>query len=315
MNTRVNVILNGKRDLAKVLENLKPIVQSDDRILLYTKSEVGEVKKCFADVIGIAEDDFNEQCSYVKFNQYKKENYTDDKCKRISVMKMPNLLFDSISAALNSVLDFCDDVEIARFVHFFYDDVKLVDEKRYSPSKYEWYMDEFSEPFIIDAKLNKANFAFKKLSPRFIFLSSKIESPVSFYQFDGKDHFIIDRVNNHLRFDEGVKRLYMIEYIIRAHEAKIVKHFTFYPDPTLEMYFKRDESMPQMTATNELMEEYRHDDDYIRNTLKKFVTPESSVDPIISEMGGVIKAKSGGAETVAKVNDTVTVTEVVDDSK
>jgi len=289
MENRVYVILNGKRDLSKVAENLKQLFNDGNTVLLYTKSELSEVKSVFEEKLEISQESFDAVATYVKFNEYNADDFKDGKSKKIVVVKMPQSLFKSIPHALNSIIKFATSTGIGRFVHFFYDDLKIPTGKTYDPSAYEWYMDMFNEPFVLDAKLNRANFSFKKLSPRFIFVSKELKSPVSFYQFEGKDHFIIDVEHFSSNFDEKLKRLYMIEYIIRAHSEGFVKHMTFYPDPVLEETVVRDTEIPSAVATEDIMKEYQSDDVYIRETLKLSIKAESSVDPIINYMTGIIR--------------------------
>lgn len=311
METRIYAVLNGKRDLSKVASNLKQLFTDGNKVLLYTKSELSEVKDVFEKVLGIEQQKFDESASYVKFNKYNADDFKDGKSKRIVVVRMPQSLFKSIPHALNSMIGFIKSTGIARFAHFFYDDLKIPSGVVYDPSAYEWYMDMFSEPFILDEKMNQANYSFKKLSPRFVFVSRELKSPVSFYQFEGKDHFVMDIENFSSNFNEKLKRLYMIEYIIRAHSEGFVKHMTFYPDPVIENTVVRDDGIPSAIATDEIMKEYSADDSYIRDTLKLAIKAESSVDPIIDYMTGVLSRIEDTNEGEAEQKTDAVVPEVV----
>lgn len=306
MKQRVNVILNGKRELSTVIKNLKPLFESDDTLLLYTKSEKEALKSALNESGIVKSEDFDSNVSYDKFNEYKADDFKDGS-KRIIAIRIPQSLFKSIPHALNDILKFVDTTGIARFVHVFYDDLKITNTKEYGPDKYEWYMDEFDEPLIVDPKMNRANFSFAKLSPRFIYMTRILPSPVSFYQFEGRDHFIIDRSKCNIMFDEKMKRLYMIEYIIRAHANGFVKHLTFYPDPVIGQYIERDAELPITVGSNELMKEYQNDDKYIRETLKLSIAPESSVDPIIDYMTEIIKQRGSTSDNVPKDESNVEV--------
>ena len=301
MKNRIYAILNGRQELSTVVRNLKQLFTDDCGVLLYTKSPLSEVQSVFESEGIVGEGQFGDMVSYTKFNEYKAEDFRDGKAAKYTVIRMPQSLFKTVPHALNHMMEFATSTGIARFVHFFFDDLKVADGKTYRPDGYEWYMDMFDEPFILDAKLNRANYAFNKLSPRFIFASKLLKSPVSFYQFEGRDHFIIDVTKFSARFDEHIKRLYMVEYVARAHANGIVKHPTFYPDPVLEATVVRDPALAQTPSTEEVMKEFHADDQYIRGTLKVALRAETSIDPIIDYMSAVIERKGvdGSAGTAA----------------
>ena len=95
---------------------------------------------------------------------------------------MPNALYHTISTAYNDGLRFVDNTGITRIVHVFADDCRIISDS-YDPSMYERFMTDFSVPFVMDSKLNQANYAFKKYSPRFVFMARGIlPSPVSLVQ-------------------------------------------------------------------------------------------------------------------------------------
>jgi len=288
MKNRVNVIINGKRDINKVADNLKNIINSDDCTIIYTFVSEKEIKNVLSNITNKTESEISDMMTYSKFNEYKKSEFCNDFSKKFIIFKMPNLLFKKIPNAFNAALKFVDETEIARFVHFFCDDVKEINFEKYDPSLYEWYMTKFDCPFISDPKTNTGNFAFKKLAPRFVLVSQKLKHPISFYQFEGKEHFIIDRSLLKENFDEHLNRMYMTEYIIRLNKKGIIKHMTFYPDPFLETLFTRDCSMEYTLLTDDVKKQFESDDKYISDTLKVSIIPESSVDPIIEEHGRVI---------------------------
>ncbi len=288
MFDRINVVVNGKRDLVKVVANLKKIFESGDRVLLYTFSGEGVVKKVLAESLGVDESFVSENMTYAKFNAYGKLGITKKTAKRFTVFAMPNNLFRKIPCAFNAALKFVDDTDVARFVHFFCDDLKFKAPDKYDPSRYEWYMNTFNCPFLADPKTNKLNFSFKKLSPRFIIVSKKLKVPLSFYHFEGKDHFVFDRERLKENFDEKIDRLYMTEFLLRLVRIGISNHTTFYPDPFLETLLERDGDLSRTQGTDEIRKQLQDDDKYIFETLKYEIVPESAVDPIIEEHGRVI---------------------------
>ena len=299
---RINVIVNGRQELGSVLSNLSPLVRGCDKVLLMTKSGSDEIKTELAKVLektlglenGTVED-------HVKFVEFNKRGYTNIDISKsesgkenptIFCLKMPNSLYHTIPTALNDALRFVDDTSIARFIHFFTDDCKIISDS-YHPEPYERFMDEFKEPFAMDSKTNQGNFAFKKYSPRFVFMSREhLEYPISFVQFEAKEHFIIDRDSMKYDFDEKVKRLYMTELLFRLHKAGIVKHPSFYPDPVLEQWVERDPNLPHSTDIAAIEAEYGEDDKYLRNELHVSMTVENAVDPIVKEMVAVIENRS-----------------------
>ena len=290
MDGRISVVVNGKRDLSKVVSNLKKLFESDGKVLLYTFSGEAKVREVLSSALGKDECDIAANMTFAKFNAYAKLNITADTAKKFTVLAMPNSLFRKIPCAFNAALKFVDDTKVARFVHFFCDDLKFNDAEKYEPSRYEWYMDKFGCPFLCDPKTTKSNYAFKKLSPRFVLVSKRLPFPISFYHFEGNEHFVIDRDAMKENFDEKISRLYMTEFIMRLHAKGFVKHMTFYPDPFLETILLRDDGMPHAAITDEVRKQLADDDRYISVTLDEHVVPESAVDPIIKEHGSVIDA-------------------------
>ena len=290
MNNRIHVIINGKRDFSQVAKNLKAILSSDDMILIYTFESYEKVLKILSEVLEKDEGYFEENSVYAKFNAYKRLNISIDTIKKFTIFAMPNNLFHKIPNAYNAALDFVNDTNVAKYVHIYADDVKCVNEDKLDFAKYEWYMETFDCPFITDPKVNANNYAFKKVSPRFVLVSQKLKTPLSFYQFEGKDHFIVDIDRFTERFDEHIYRLYMYEMVIRLCNKGIFKHMTFYPDPVIDVVFKRDDTIPYTVITDEIRKEFASDENYITNTLHEQLIPESSVDPIVAEHGKIIDA-------------------------
>ena len=290
-STRINFILNGRRELSEVIDNLKPLFLSTEPILLITKSNFGEAQKLFSEKLGYDDKWFSDNVYFEKFNIVDYDYIKANPVKRIYLIKAPNSLYHTISTAYNDGFKFVDKTGIARFIHVFADDCKIVS-NNYNPSTYEWFMDNFSVPFIMDSKQNRGNYAFRKYSPRFVFMSRKnLPYPVSFVQHESKDHFIIDRDNMKLDFDEKVKRLYVPELVIRLYKNGLIKHMSFYPDPVLEQWVDICPSQLSETAAKTMMVEYSEDENYIKNVLKESLSIENAVDPIIREMTEVIDKK------------------------
>lgn len=291
---RLYAIINGRQDIYNVLSNFAPLIRGGSgRMLFLTKSEPSEFRRAFAETMKM------EECavdSMVEFIQFNKNGYTAELLnadKTLYCIKMPNNLYHTIPTALNDVFRFVDGTGCARFIHFFTDDCKIVTNS-FDPSVYECFMDIFNEPFVMDSKTNKANFAFKKYSPRFVFMSrNNLSQPVSFAQFEAKEHFIVDRERMTFKFDDKVKRLYITELIFRLHKAGLVRHPSFYPDPVLEQWVERDETLPHTVDAKTLEKEYAEDDRYLRNELKVSLSVENAVDPLIKEMSDAIKGAIG----------------------
>lgn len=288
MNNRINVVVNGRQDLPKVIENLRPLFDSEDKMLLYTFNTKGKVCKAFKSVLGKDDKYLNENMTYMKYDAYSGDIGDASKMHKFTVFAMPKNLLDTIPCSFNAALSFVDTLKAARFVHFFCDDLKFVNAEKYDPSRYEWYMTTFNCPFITDPKTNTDNFAFKKASPRFVLVSRRLQHPISFYQFEGKEHFIFDRDVLKENFDAHLYRMYMSEFVIRLCNKGILKHMTFYPDPFLELLLQRDTEMEYTPITDLTRKQLASDDKYISETLHEHVIPESSVDPIVEEHGSVI---------------------------
>lgn len=289
--TRINFVLNGKRELSSVVDNLRKLFESEDPMLLISKSGLDEAKSVFSDKLGKDSKWFDENVYHAKFNEVDYDEIKSLPTKKVYLIKTPNSLYHTISTAYNDGLKFVDETGIARFVHVFADDCKIVS-SNYNPSAYEWFMSNFSVPFVMDSKLNQGNYAFKKYSPRFVFMSREyLPQPVSFVQYEAKDHFIVDRDNMKFNFDEKVKRLYVPELVIRLKKEGLVKHTSFYPDPVLELWVKRDEKLGTSTNVNTFIKEYSEDERYIKDVLKSSIAIENAVDPLIKEMVDVIKEK------------------------
>lgn len=289
--TRINFVLNGKRELSSVVDNLRKLFESEDPMLLISKSGLDEAKSVFSDKLGKDSKWFDENVYHAKFNEVDYDEIKSLSTKKVYLIKTPNSLYHTISTAYNDGLKFVDETGIARFVHVFADDCKIVS-SNYNPSAYEWFMSNFSVPFVMDSKLNQGNYAFKKYSPRFVFMSREyLPQPVSFVQYEAKDHFIVDRDNMKFNFDEKVKRLYVPELVIRLKKEGLVKHTSFYPDPVLELWVKRDEKLGTSTNVNTFIKEYSEDERYIKDVLKSSIAIENAVDPLIKEMVDVIKEK------------------------
>lgn len=288
---RLNFILNGKRELASVVDNLNMLFKSDDPILLITKCSNEEAATVFKEKLGLDTKWFSDNVYCSKFNEIDYKSIIDNDIKKIYLIRTPNSLYRTISTAYNDGFKFVDKTGIARFIHVFADDCRIISDN-YNPDTYEWFMDKFSVPFIMDSKLNQGNYAFKKYSPRFVFMSKEhLPQPVSFVQYESKDHFIVDRDNMKLNFDEKVKRLYVPELVIRLHKDGLVKHTSFYPDPVLDKWVEIDERLPAVNDIKTFMKEYSEDEKYIRDELKETISIENAVDPIIKEMADVINSK------------------------
>lgn len=291
-STRISVILNGKRELAKVLKNLEKVFSVNDKVLLLTKSEKSEVFSTIKEFLSVDDKWIDDNVTYDRFNAVNYDEISSiAQSKRIFCIRMPNSLYRTISTAYNDALNFIEKTNIARFAHFFADDCMIVSDS-YDPTVYEWFMSTFGEPFIMDSKMNNGNYAFRKYSPRFVFMSKTyLKQPISFVQFESKDHFIVDMENFRYRFDEKVKRLYIPELIYRLHKDGVVKHTSFYPDPVLEQWVKRDDTLECQKDINEMVKEYSVDEKYMKETLKISFNVENAVDPIINELVSVIKSK------------------------
>ena len=302
-NNRITVILNGRQELPKVLENLKAAVEGDGKVLLLTKSGEGEVADALKSALGVGDDWVKDSVTYDRFNKIDYSSFEGSRGDRkIFCIAMPNSLYRTISTGWNDALKFVRETNIARFVHFFADDCKIVS-KGYNPAAYEWYMSTFEEPFIMDSKLNQGNYAFKKYSPRFVFMSKTyLRRPISFVQFESKDHFVADMERMKLSFDEKVKRLYIPEFVYRLHKAGLIKHVSFYPDPVLEKWVGRDETMPADADFEAVVKEYSEDEKYLKGELGVSFQVENAVDPIINEMASVIKAKLSMDATEERVD-------------
>ena len=297
---RINFILNGKIELSNVVDNLKKLFDSEDPILLISKSGIDEAKKIFFEKLGKDEKWFKDNVYTSKFNDVDYDIIKTSETKKIYLINTPNSLYRTISTAYNDGFKFVDNTGIAKFIHVFADDCKIVSEN-YNPSNYEWFMATFSVPFIMDSKMNHGNYAFKKYSPRFVFMSKEnLPQPVSFAQYESKDHFIIDRDEMRLNFDEKVKRLYVPELVIRLKKEGLIKHTSFYPDPVLEQWVCRDDKLENSADANTLMKEYYDDEHYIKDTLKSSIEIENAVDPLIKEMVDVITTKLNNS---SKTND------------
>ena len=297
---RINFVLNGVRELDRVVDNLRQLFEFEDPMLLITKSEASVAKKILSEKLNLDDKWFEENAYCEKFN---KVDYDEIKShpRKLYLIKMPNSLYHSIPTAFNDGFKFVDSTSVARFIHVFADDCKIVS-NNYEPARYEWFMDNFSVPFVMDSKMNPGNYAFRKYSPRFIFMSNEnLKSPISFAQFESKDHFIIDRDVLKMNFDEKVKRLYMPEFVMRLRSENVIKHTSFYPDPIIERWFERDNGQNPIGAKEmeERSKEYFKDEKYIKETLKSFILVENKVEPIISELVEVIKK---GLHTEISIN-------------
>jgi hypothetical protein len=292
MKNRANVIINGYTDLDKLTDNLNPIFKSNDPLIFLTAFPLSKVKSHF-EQIGFITDVDSELVYIERFKEFKSVKLNET--TKLVVIQMPNNRFKTISGALNAVLRINNSMAFAKFLHFYSDDLKFVDNEAHSPvyvpNIYEKFMDEFGESFIIDCKMNDNNYAFKRLSPRFVFCSQLIATPISFFQYEGKDHFVINSLSCTELFDENLNRMYMSEFIIRLHEKGVVKHLTFYPDPIPYKVVERDTTLPSNVKANIVLNEYQNDEQYIRETLKKAVTPEVSVDPLVQELSTIITTK------------------------
>lgn len=295
MDKRIHIIMNGKTNLKTVLDNLGILLTGADKVLFYTISGESEFKREIQNYLKCSDESLATMVSYEPFNKYHAERYMDGMCPKIIGIKMPNSRFRSVSTALNHALEFVDKTKIAEYMHFFFDDIRIVNPD-YSPDMYEWYMDMFNVPILTDIKTNTGNYIFKKLVPRFIFVSNEhLKSPVSFYQYEGRDHFIINRNKCKMNFDEKIKRFYVTEYLVRAKSVGLINHLTFYPDPVMTAVVKRDENLPYTVFTEEIRKEFAKDEEYMKNILHECIVPESSVDPLVDEHSKVIKDISEGA--------------------
>ena len=301
--TRITVILNARRDLEKVLRNLAPVFRPDDTVLLYTSAGRDSVKKAFSDALGIDCGDFSGDVGYVRFNEYRSSDYADGKAPSVIVMRMPNELFHTIPTALNHALEFVVRTDIARYVHFFYDDLVVCDADHYRPSEYEWFMEKYGEPFLADCKLNRQNFVFRRLVPRLVFMSSRLHDKLSFYNFEGRDHFIVDRTKVDIRFDERIRRFYMIEFLSRAHKAGIVGNVTWYPDPVFAETVKRDPSFEQRLVDEQVVAEVREDEKYMRDVLKFDMSPEPEVEPVLRRIVTCIDPENASGFGLGRKDD------------
>lgn len=292
MNKRINLILNGRHELSKVISNLRVLFESEDRVLFYTIYDNDSLKKAFSEELNITEENFINSVDYFDFDEIKLDEFDNSRIlKRIIVIKMPKSLFTTISMAYNHAFELVDKLELCEFIHAFTDDCKIISEK-YNPSEYEWFMETFEEPFVMDSKTNPGNFAFKKFSPRFVFISARyLNQPISYVQFESKEHFIMNRQKLKLNFDEKLKRLYISEFIMRLFKDGIIKHWSFYPDPILDTWIKRDDTLPFTNDLGKLTEEYGSDEKYLKGELKYEMRIENSVDPIVSELSKIIDIK------------------------
>lgn len=300
MEGRINVVVNGKRDLAKVVRNLKPLFESGDRVLLYTASGEETAKRTIASELVMSTETVADNMAFAKFNEYGKLGLNMETAPRFIVLAMPNGLFRKMPCAFNAALKFVDDTSIARFVHFFCDDLKFYDATKYDPRRYEWYMDTFKCPFLTDPKTSRTNYAFKKLSPRFILVSKRLPFPISFYHYEGREHFVVDRDAVKENFDENVNRMFVAEFVARLREKGLVRHMTFYPDPFLETIFMRDGEIDHTPIDEAVRKQYMDDDGYIYGTLKRRVVVEAAIDPLIAEHGSVIDAIDCAADYFKK---------------
>lgn len=288
---RINLILNGRSELGDVIDNLRKLFDFDDPMLLLTKCGIDTTKQLLNEKLGLDEKWFAENAYHSKFNAVDYNAIHNGGDKKLFVISMPNSLYHTISTGYNDGFKFVDKTEIARFIHVFADDCRIIS-KNYNPDTYEWFMTNFSVPFVMDSKTNKGNFAFKKYSPRFVFVSQKyLPQPISFVQYDAKDHFVVDRDVLKENFDEKLKRLYVPEMIMRLRKKEVIKHTSFYPDPVLEQWVERVNRVPTAEEIKALPKEYMEDEKYIKNELKMSLTIENAVDPIIKEIVDVIKTK------------------------
>lgn len=285
---RVNLILNGIHELRKVANNLKKIICSEDVLLLYTFESEDVVKNVLKDEIGYSDEYIAENMYYNIFNKYKASDFTI--FKRIIVLKIPNNKFKTKSAAFNSMFRFCDDIIHAKYLHVFCDDIKIAEDD-YSPLNYEEFMELFDENIYLDAKTNTGNYIFKQLVPRFIFVTKLLKSPICFYQYEGRDHFILNRDKIKIYFDEKIKHIYLVEFLIRLKKSNLIKHLTFFPDPFIKNTIIRDSSLPYSIKSPSIKEEYINDEVYIRDTLKEFIQPENDTNIIIKECMDIIEQK------------------------
>lgn len=298
-NSRMTVILNGRQDLPKVLMNLKKVFEGDGKVLLMTKSGETESRDAIKLVLAVDDGWVGEHVVYHRFNEvsYEKASF-EWKNVKVFCIKIPNSLYRSIPTGYNDALKFARKTGISRFVHFFADDCRIVSDS-YDPSAYEWFMDTFDEPFVMDSKLNHGNYAFRKYSPRFVFMSKMhLPRPVSFVQYEAKDHFVVDLSKVGESFDEKLKRLYMPEFVHRLHGLGLVRHMSFYPDPVLEKWVERDSELPQFPDVEAMAREYSEDERYLKEGLGMKMAFENAVNPIIDEMAKVISEKlEGGGST------------------
>lgn len=284
---RINLILNGNQSLSKVLINLRNVICSNDISVIYTHEDKYGVSNALRDVYSMSEDEISSISYYEKFNQYKKHLFTGDNQKRLIFLRLPNLKFKTIPAAINSMLLFSDNVFDAHYCHYFSDD--LVFKEAYNPEKYEEFIELYGDRIYLNAKTHPGNFIFNRLVPRFIFSTEKIPFKFYFYQYEGKDHFVIDRKTCKLLFDENLKKLYIQEFVIRCKENGLISHTTFYPDFEVRDIVVRDEEFPHTLEYQEYQEMLNHDEKYFKVTLKKYITYENDVSDIITRCSKIVE--------------------------
>ena len=287
---RAHAILNAKAPLGRLVENLRPIFTSTDKdtaTILITKEPLDSAVAILGS-FGIPESTIYR---ITKITDY--DSGPLEEGRRFVLVSMPNNLFHSLPKAYNWILELNSRKNIARYVHFFADDIRFCAGagESYDPRSYERFSRRFNEPFVIDCKTNPANFAFRKMSPRFVFISSKLEAPISYYQYEAKEHFMVDTELVSDRFDENLQRMYITEMLIRLHERGVVRHLTFYPDPVIEPLVEQTDEFGHLVPMDVLAKEYESDRRHFALTLKKEVVAETSVDPIVAEVSAVLGAE------------------------
>lgn len=297
MNKRVNFILAGKRDFRKTMINLKKLIASEDKTIIYTTYERYPFLQCIADILQQDVKDVENNTYYARFNEINDDSIKNDSRNHIIGIKMPNNLFDTISTAYNSMFDIVDRTGIANYIHCFTDDCFIKDNSAYDPSQYESFMETFKIPFVMDSKVNDANFIFARYAPRAVLCAYGIlHYPISLAQFESKDHFVISRAMTKEKFNPTLKRLYISEFVYRLIDSGTLKFPSFYPDPILPQYVFRDISAEGHDDRNILIKEYADDDVFMRNTLKTKIVHENDISPLINYYSKIInnlKKKAG----------------------
>lgn len=284
---RINLILNGNQQIGKVLENLKQVICCSDISVVYTYEDKNAVHEALASVYGMSETDIDENTYYEKFNQYKKGMFTGDKQKRMIFLRLPNSKFKTISGAINSMMLFADNNFAPHYCHYFSDDIIFKEE--YNPGKYEYFIETYGDSIYLNAKTHPGNFLFNRLVPRFVFSTKKMPFNFYFYQYEGRDHFVIDRYKCKLLFDENLQKLYIPEFMIRCKEKGFISHTTFYPDFETKDIVVRDENLPHVLEYHKYQEMLSHDETYFKETIKKFIPFENDVSDIIERCTNIVK--------------------------